>query len=97
MCRIPSETWRRICNSDNTIAEVRPAHFVLSTSLNQFVQFVRGHVEDVSAKLKASHGGEDKTDRMPMIQRMLAGTHQSLPVQHIISECMGHVYVALFP
>ena len=22
VCRIPSEAWRRICNSDNTIAEV---------------------------------------------------------------------------
>ena len=30
-----------------------------------------------------------------MIQRMLqhrvAGTHECMPVQHIISECMGHV------
>ncbi|TBU45170.1 cytochrome P450 [Dichomitus squalens] len=78
VCRLPSETWRRICNSDNTMAE-----------------FVRGHIEDTSARMQAAPIDHEKGDRIPLVQRMLQNrvnsAHDSLSVQNIVSECMGHL------
>lgn len=61
------------------------------------LKFVRGHIDDTSAKMRASLIDNEKDDKRPMVQRMLQHHIDSgrgdFCVQDIVSECMGHLYV----
>ncbi|KAI0750628.1 cytochrome P450 [Daedaleopsis nitida] len=73
---IPSEAWRRICNSDKTMAE-----FVRGR-LDDTV--ARMHA--------APGEKDDKTPMIQrMLQHRISGTQDGLSVHNIISECMGHL------
>lgn len=60
-------------------------------------KFVRGHIDDTSAKMRAALIDSEKDGKSPLIQRMLQhhidSGHGGFSIQNIVSECMGHLYV----
>ncbi|KAH9854908.1 cytochrome P450 [Lenzites betulinus] len=75
--RIPNETWRRICNSDKTMAEFVRGRLDDSRA--------KMHAAPVI-------GEELKTPLIQrMIQNRAPGTSDDKLVQNIVSECMGHL------
>ncbi|KAI0828042.1 cytochrome P450 [Trametes gibbosa] len=77
--RIPNETWRRICDSDRTVAE-----YVLSC-LEDSKTRIRAAGPVIGEK-------EHKTPLIQhMIQNPVPGISDDTLVKNTISECMGHL------
>ncbi|KAI0832845.1 cytochrome P450 [Trametes gibbosa] len=76
--RIPNETWRRICNSDKTMAEFVRGRLDDSRAKMLSVPMI-GEKEHKTPLIQR------------MIQNRLPGTSDDNLVQNIVSECMGHL------
>ncbi|KAI0677667.1 cytochrome P450 [Trametes maxima] len=77
-CRIPNDRWRRICNSDKTMAE-----FVRGRLDDSRAKMHTGPV--IGEK-------DSKTPLIQrMIQHRVAGAADDAATQKVISECMGHL------
>ncbi|CCM00466.1 uncharacterized protein FIBRA_02499 [Fibroporia radiculosa] len=79
VCRIPSERWRQICDSDTIMAQ-----FVAGRLYEMRTKMQAGPV-----------GGDSEAEKVPLLQRMLqyrvVATHEGMADRDIISEGMGHL------
>ncbi|RDX55380.1 cytochrome P450 [Lentinus brumalis] len=86
---IPTWAWKLVCRIPND------AWRRICSSDKIMADFVRGRLDDTSAKLHATPDVGEREDKIPLIQRMLqhrvSGSQDGLSVQNIISECMGHL------
>ncbi|OJT09013.1 hypothetical protein TRAPUB_38 [Trametes pubescens] len=76
--RIPNETWRRICNSDKTMAEFVRGRLDDSRAKMNAAPVI-GEKEVKTPLIQR------------MIQHRVSGTPDDTLVQNIVSECMGHL------
>ncbi|KAI0638604.1 cytochrome P450 [Trametes polyzona] len=76
--RIPNETWRRICNSDKTMAEFVRGRLDDSKAKMQAAPVI-GEKECKTPLIQR------------MIQHRATGIPHEKLVQNIVSECMGHL------
>ncbi|KAI0658588.1 cytochrome P450 [Cubamyces menziesii] len=77
-CRIPNERWRRICNSDKTMAEFVRGRLDDSVAKMQAAPTI-GEKENKTPLIQR------------MIHHPVSGGLDNRTVQNVISECMGHM------
>ncbi|KAH9939286.1 cytochrome P450 [Epithele typhae] len=86
---IPNWAWELVCRFPNATWRR-----ICSSDINM-ATFVRGHLDRIAAKMHAGTEVEDKTSKIPLIERMLqqriTATQEPLAEQTIVSECMGHI------
>ncbi|KAF8887241.1 cytochrome P450 [Gymnopilus junonius] len=79
VCRIPSNRWRKMCDSDKILAEA------------SLIFFVSGRVYEMRAQMNAGKIGD--SEKLPMLQRLLGYCYsptEQMPDHDVISECIGH-------